>query len=218
MGVMAIYHDAFPVEQRVADAALARLVPRAVDTTGGWNFQVAEVPPGPRIAGSGARPTDSVRIPDVVGFAVGLHVSPIRLAYIAYLAARNDWRGRGVGTALFRSLVDTWMEGKSRPPRWIFLEVERPELARNENERALRLRRIRFYERLGCRRIDSDFQAPPLGPKLPVVPYWILVLPLAGADFSPRSLRAAILDIYHEVYGLDETHALVVHALKSMSG
>jgi GNAT superfamily N-acetyltransferase len=198
MAVINIYHEAFPMAQRVEDSALLRLVPRGLHEPGGWVFHLAE------------------RRTETVGFATGLHVSPLGLAYIAYLAVAPTWRGQGVGTALFRSLTETWKVARPRPPHWLFLEVERPELARNQAELDQRLRRIRFYERLGCRFIRADFQAPPLGPDLPVVPYWIFMLPMQDPDLGPKAIRTALADIYREVYSLDEDHPLVRNCLDTL--
>jgi GNAT superfamily N-acetyltransferase len=196
--VIGIFHQAFPPAQRIEDAALVQLLPQPHEEPGGICFHVAEGPNG------------------VCGFATGFHVSSIGLATIAYLAVEESWRGRGVGTALFNSLVDRWGSARPRSPHWILLEVDRPELARSKVERQLSERRIGFYERLGCRRIEADFQAPPLGPELPVVPYWIYALPMREPDFRPLALRNALSDLYREVYGLPEDHALVRHCLDSM--
>jgi len=198
--VVRIFHAAFPPEQRIEDAALMQLIPQPHEDPGGHAFHVAMSPSG------------------VSGFAAGIHVSSIGLAYIAYLAVEESWRGQGVGTALFRSLVDRWAAARPRPPHWIFLEVERPELAPDSVARQLRTRRIGFYERLGLRRIDADFQAPPLGPELPVVPYWIYMLPMRDPDLEARAIEIALTDLYREVYGLPAGHALVLHCLRSMKG
>ena len=198
--VVRIFHAAFPPEQRIEDAALMQLVPQPHEEPGGHSFHVAMSPAG------------------VCGFATGLHVTSIGLAYIAYLAVEEGWRGMGVGTALFRSLVDRWAAAHPRPPHWVFLEVERPELARDSAARQLCTRRIGFYERLGLQRIHADFQAPPLGPELPVVPYWIYMLPMREPDLRTRAIEIALTNLYREVYGLPDGHPLVLHCLKSMQG
>jgi GNAT superfamily N-acetyltransferase len=195
--VVEIYRESFPDSQRVADEMLLRFVPQPQEEPGGWVFHVAEARQG------------------VAGFAVALHVSSMSLAYLAYLAVGSEWRGRGIGSALFRSVVAHWSRLRPKPPHWLFLEVERPELAADDDERIRRERRIRFYERLGCQRLDADFQAPPLGPSLPVVPYWILMLPIRDPDLRPAAVRAALADIYREVYGLEEDHPLVENCLAS---
>ena len=100
-------------------------------------------------------------------------------------------------------------------PHWVFVEAERPEAAPDEREREARRRCLTFYERRGCQRLHADFQAPPLGPGLPIVPYWILVRPLREPDLSPPALRLALSDLYREAYGLGEGHPLVKHCLET---
>jgi GNAT superfamily N-acetyltransferase len=198
--VVRIFHAAFPPEQRIEDGALMQLIPQPHEEPGGHSFHVAVSPSG------------------ISGFATGIHVSSIGLAYIAYLAVEESWRGRGIGTALFRSLVDRWAAARPRPPHWVFLEVERPELARDSVSRQLCARRIGFYERLGLKRVHADFQAPPLGPELPVVPYWIYMLPMRDPDLGPGAIEVALTNLYREVYGLPAGHPLVLHCLRSMKG
>lgn len=197
IAVARIYHEAFPPAQRIGDSALFRLVPAGPEELGGWTFHLAEHPH------------------ETVGFAAGLHVSHLRLAYLAYLAVAGTWRGQGAGTALLESLIKHWVGSGPRPPHWLFLEVERPELAAEPADRALRERRIRFYTRHGFQRLEADFQAPPLGPELPVVPYWVLMLPLIEPDLRPATIRTALADLYREVYGLAEDHPLVANCLGS---
>lgn len=198
--VVRIFHAAFPLEQRIEDAALMQLIPQPHEEPGGHSFHVAMSPAG------------------ICGFAAGLHVTSIGLAYIAYLAVEENWRGKGVGTALFRSLVERWAVAHPRPPHWVFLEVERPELARDSTAREICTRRIGFYERLGLQRIQADFQAPPLGPELPVVPYWIYMLPMREPDLRSDAIEHALTSLYREVYGLPEGHPLVLHCMRSMQG
>ncbi len=197
LAIVRIYHEAFPPAQRIGDSALLGLVPSGTEEFGGWTFHLAEHPH------------------ETIGFAAGLHVSHLRLAYVPYLAVAGTWRGHGAGTALLESVIKHWVEGSSPPPHWLFLEVERPELAAGPADRALRERRIRFYARRGFQRLEADFQAPPLGPELPVVPYWVLMLPLIEPDLRPATIRTALADLYGEVYGLAEDHPLVANCLKT---
>jgi GNAT superfamily N-acetyltransferase len=198
MGVVRLYQAAFPPELRIAEAALLRLTPQTSDEMGGWVFQVA------------------VRGDEVLGFAVAYHASAIHLGYLAYLAIAETWQGRGLGTALLGAILDHWARQGASAPHWMFLEVERPELARDEKERAGRDRLITTYQALGAQWVHADFQAPPLGPGLPIVPYWILVRPLRAPDLSPASLKVGLADLYREIYGLAETHPLVKHCLASL--
>jgi len=197
MGVVRLYQAAFSPELRISEAALLRLTPQVTDEVGGWVFLVA------------------VRGEEVLGFAVAYHASAIHLGYLAYLAVAESWQGRGLGMALLGSVFDHWARQGPRAPHWMFLEVERPELAADDKERANRDRLITTYQGIGARWFHADFQAPPLGPGLPIVPYWILVRPLREPDLSSASLKVALADLYREIYGLAETHPLVKHCLAS---
>jgi hypothetical protein len=200
IGIVRLFHAAFPPEQRIEDAVLLRLIPQVTDEIGGWRLTVA-------VRGE----------EEVLGFALAHHVSTIHLGYLAYLAVTEHGRGEGLGTALFGSVLAEWARLGTSAPHWIFLEVERPEVAESAADRALRERRMAWYGRLGCQRVHADFQAPPLGPGLPIVPYWILVKPLREPDLSPASLKNALTDIYREIYGLAENHPLVQNCQKSFS-
>jgi GNAT superfamily N-acetyltransferase len=198
IGIVRLFHAAFPPEQRIEDAVLLRLIPQVSDEVGGWRLTVA-------VAGE----------EEILGFALAHHVSTIHLGYLAYLAVTESQRGLGLGAALWSSVLAEWGRLGASAPHWLFLEVERPEVAESAADRALRERRIGWYERFGCQRIHADFQAPPLGPGLPIVPYWVLVRPLRDPDLSPLSVRNALTDIYREIYGLAENHPLVQNCQKS---
>jgi GNAT superfamily N-acetyltransferase len=198
VAVIQIYHESFPAAQRIADEALLRFVPEPQEEPGASLFYVAE----------DARQS--------IGFAAGVHVTSMRLAYLAYMAISPEWRDRGVGSALLRALVECWFRLRPKPPHWLFMEVERPELGGNEEERRQRQRRIAFYESHGCQRLNADFQAPPIGPELLIVPYSILMLPMFEPDLRLPALRVALADLYREVYGLPEDNPLVVNCLQSM--
>ena len=197
MSVVRLYQAAFPPETRIEPAVLLRLTPQVTHEVGGWVFLVAE------------------RGDDVLGFAVAYHASAMHLGYLAYLAVAESWRGRGIATALLSAVLDHWARLGLNAPHWMFLEAQRPELAPDERERARRERLLSTYLAFGGRQIHADFQAPPLGPGQPVVPYSILVLPLRDPDLSPASLKIGLADLYREIYGLAETHPLVQHCLKT---
>ena len=164
---------------------------------GGWTFHVAE------------------RGDEVLGFVVAYHAPGSHLGYLAYLAVLESWRGRGIATALLGSILDHWARLGNSAPHWMFLEALRPELAPDEQERARRERLLKTYYDFGGQLVHADFQAPPLGPGLTVVPYAIVVLPLRDPDMSPASMKIGLADLYREIYGLAENHPLVQHCLKT---
>lgn len=76
-----------------------------------------------------------------------LYVAPpgSGIVFIDHFAVVPGRREGGVGSETLRLLVRRF------PDRRILLEVEEPDEARDAAERALRARRIRFYERAGYR-------------------------------------------------------------------
>jgi len=195
MGVVRLYQSSFPPETQIDPATLLRLTPQTTHEVGGWVFQVAE------------------RGDDVLGFVVAYHAPGSHLGYLAYLAVAESWRGRGIATALLSAILDHWARLGTNAPHWMFLEALRPELAPDERERERRERLLKTYLAFGGRKVHADFQAPPLGPGQPVVPYVIVVLPLRDPDLSPASMKIGLADLYHEIYGLAENHPLVQHCL-----
>jgi GNAT superfamily N-acetyltransferase len=97
----------------------------------------------------------------VVGFAI-VYVFPSGDgALLEYMAVDRHWRQRGLGAALFRSVV-------SRSPEPLLLEVEAPEPFAADND--TREHRQQFYRRLGCRRVAG----------------LAYILPLPGQGSPPR--------------------------------
>lgn len=117
---------------------------------------------------------------------------------LSYLATAPQCRGRGLGQALLRRV----MTGYQAAGRTAMLaEVERPEDCDPEELR-LRLRRIRFYERLGfVRRPDT-----------PAVLYDVPMLLMEArlADGPPIDLVRAMREIYLPLVGKPAIHRICV--------
>lgn len=113
------------------------------------------------------------------------------LSLLEYLAVDPERRGSGVGAALFRRAANV-----ASP---ILLEVESDR--EDTPDQALRSRRIAFYRRLGCRRIDGvsfDLPLPSVGPA-PLLD--ILVARYDGAAVSRSLVRRWLTEMYVGVYG-----------------
>lgn len=79
------------------------------------------------------------------GLYVFLEKDGVKHYLIDYLAIREDMRGRGVGSAFLRDVAGI-LPG---PAGMCLVEAEDPEYAPDASERAVRERRIAFYERGG---------------------------------------------------------------------
>lgn len=59
-------------------------------------------------------------------------------------------RGKGIGTKILKELGEKYSNKKG-----ILLEVEDPDFAKNENEKSIQERRIRFYERANFQVVEN---------------------------------------------------------------
>ncbi len=195
IGILAVYHQAFEPEQRVADSSLLGTID--------------ETPQSSRHAFLIARLGEAI-----AGFAYTLFFPSFRMAHMMYLGVAKQHTGRGVGRALFEETVAVTRQ-LAAPPHWLTLEALRPEAAADEAERSRRQASVDFLRKMGGSLIYADFQAPPLGPGCRVLPYWIVARPVADPKVFPELVPDALRVIYQAVYGLPETHALVEHCLET---
>jgi hypothetical protein len=97
----------------------------------------------------------------------------------------------------------------------LILEVEPPEAAENEEDRALRERRIKSYQRNGAVMLENlDYVAPPVSPGQPSLPFHLMVLRAVPKYGMQRWLRPkAVTALLVEGYGEDPESWFVRHAL-----
>jgi GNAT superfamily N-acetyltransferase len=179
------------------------------ESTAGWPARVAGQPePQPlmRIAvavdGSGG----------VIGGAAAEYYRASDCMLGTYLYVRDEpgQRGRGHG----RRLLATARQACSRlgPLAAVLAEVEWPDLLPRGRFTAAEIEsargRLRFFERLGARRIAIDYVQPALGPRRQPVPWLALLLvPPAPLDEAGESSLRATIDRF-----LDEFHAALAQS------
>jgi len=105
-----------------------------------------------------------------IGFAMldAIEVRPgWLLGEILYFAIDQDLRGRGHGEEVYGLILRRFREASAEHGlkfAGLLYEVERPELALDENDGKLRQRRLDFYKRLGGRPLEGiDYVQPSLG-------------------------------------------------------
>ena len=79
---------------------------------------------------------------NVYGYAIYQKIPKYGGIHVLYLAIAPEFRSYGLGSVMLRRLDVLSPEG-------ILLEVEDPDLSRNEEQLSIRTRRIAFYERNG---------------------------------------------------------------------
>lgn len=140
----------------------------------------------------------------ILGFALLRWLVDLNMLFLEYIAVDPALQGQGYGGVMLQRVIE---EAKTRPEiLGIIFEIESPEDG-SPAERALRLRRIRFYARYAAELIEDHgaYRMPDitgLG-SMPMKLMWIPTQP--GAEGYPmRDFRAWLVDFYQAVYGLGE--------------
>ena len=133
----------------------------------------------------------------VIGFAIGIALIGSDAALLEYMAVDAEFRGRGVGAALFRAVV----EWPAIAGRFVLVEVDSHR--EDSAEREERARRKAFYRRLGARELDGlGYIMPPVTAATPP-PMELMVYrrELPGCIAKQR-VRGWLEDGYEQVYGV----------------
>jgi GNAT superfamily N-acetyltransferase len=198
---LAIYEQAFPEAERDPVEHIAASLKNADPNTEVSHFRVL------------------VDQDVVVGFTYFSSYKEYYLAYLKFIAVRAELRGKRYGPILLKDAIRQLRTDGRRATGWpylgLVLEVERPETADNEQDRELRERRIRFYQRNGAVMIEHlDYVAPPVAPGQPSLPFHLMVLRAVPKYGMQRWLRPmAVKALLVEGYGEDPDSWFVRHAL-----
>jgi ribosomal protein S18 acetylase RimI-like enzyme len=135
----------------------------------------------------------------VVGFSLLYVFDDLRFGLLDYMTIREEYGNLGIGAELFRQTYEYFKKGN--PSRnFLLLEVEHPAYG-SVSERALRLRRIRFYERLGVRTVANfEYLLPPMSDNRPTE---MLLMVYAGnnsIDIDQNTLKDILVAVYEKVY------------------
>lgn len=128
---------------------------------------------------------------DTIGYAF-VFEAPNAL-WLDYMAIDSRFQNAGYGTLLFNKIAEFKQNGKLG----IFLEVEIP----REEDPALREeqeRRIRFYERLGAKRLRLDYRLPAADGGFPMYLYF---RPAPGVHFLPdEQIKETIAGVFEYIH------------------
>lgn len=133
-------------------------------------------------------------INQVVGYAFIYEFDWLQGIWLDYMAIDNQYRGSGYGALLFKKLTKWTQNGFSGG---IFIEVEMPE-EKEGFTRKNQLRRIRFYERLGAKRLPIPYQLPTKDGGLPMYLYF---WPSPDVEKLPKEqIQEAISEVFHYIH------------------
>jgi GNAT superfamily N-acetyltransferase len=132
-------------------------------------------------------------IDEIVGYAFIYEFNHLQAIWLDYMAIDNQYRGSGYGALLFKKLTN-WKQNRFTG---LFIEVEIPE----DNEgftRENQLRRIRFYERLGAKRLPIPYQLPTNDGGLPMYLYF---WPSSDVEKLPKEqIQEAISEVFNHIH------------------
>jgi GNAT superfamily N-acetyltransferase len=198
---LAIYEQAFPEAERDSVENIAASLKNTAPETDVSHFRV--------LLDQGA----------VVGFSYFSSYKEYYLGYLKFIAVRAELRGKRYGPVLLQDALRQLRIDGRRATGWpylgLILEVERPEAAENEEVRALRERRIKFYQRNGAVLLENlNYVAPSVAPGQPSLPFHLMVLRAVPKYGMQRWLRPkAVTALLVEGYGEDPDSWFVHHAL-----
>ena len=127
-----------------------------------------------------------------------LYLDRPRALWVDYLAVSNEHRGTGIGTEFINLIAE-----KYKPDyKGIFFEVEKPD-SKNELTLHYQKKRIKFYERLGAKRLEVSYKLPTREGDLPMLLYF---LPLQDISFISQDFIWNSICAEH-----DEVHSDIEH-------
>lgn len=127
---------------------------------------------------------------ELIGY-VFLVIGRGRCALIDYLAICPEFRNQGYGARVLAALAKKFRE-EGRAPGGLLLESEKPEAGKSEEDRALRRRRVGFYERNGFRRTS-------LACELFGVAYTIMYRPAEQAGMEDTDVYRELRETYESM-------------------
>ncbi|ADP69441.1 hypothetical protein Rvan_0151 [Rhodomicrobium vannielii ATCC 17100] len=151
----------------------------------------------------------------VIAFAICYFAPDDAFWLLEYLAVDANIRSGGVGGRTYDAARALAAEVAPGAP--CLLEVDAPRLGAPDTDDAWR--RLRFYQRFGCRRVEGHTYVLPFGLPGEVPPMWLLVDGLKGQEsVSADTVAAWLRGIYTGVYAQAADHQLITAMMQPLEG
>ncbi len=130
---------------------------------------------------------------EIVGYALVLELEDQKALWLDYMAVDPKFRDSGYGTLLFNRIAESRQEGIVG----VYMEIEPPD-AEDEALRAEQQRRVKFYERLGAKKLGVDYRMPTQAGGFPLMLYF---RPSANIRMLPAAqISEAIGTVYNTIH------------------
>jgi len=136
---------------------------------------------------------------DAQGVALVYFSDALRFAWLDYFAIRSDLRGKGLGSKLFREIVQFAKKQNSQPD-WLLFEVD-DDYEGNPEREAECIRRVAFYRRLGARVLEN---VPYKFPSVFTSPIRMRLMACKlhpNTKLEPDDLKHAVREIFLNIHG-----------------
>jgi GNAT superfamily N-acetyltransferase len=189
--LLAIYEKSFPIEVSVPPEVIVALIEKEDHRDFGAVFHI------------GAALQDDV----VVGGAVFIFLRRCNIGFINYIFVESGRRGRGIGEFIYHRLRSVLerdaMTLNKRQLEGIVFEVEREDSTTALGEPTERVRRLRFFGRMGAVILKGlDYVQPPLHAGEGPLPMYLMFDPAGTGEklLSASRLLSWVENFYQVVY------------------
>lgn len=129
-------------------------------------------------------------INEIVGYTFIYELKQLNSIWLDYIAVMKKYRNQGYGTLLFNKILHYNEDGLG-----VFIEVEIPEEGHNKENQ---LRRIKFYERLGVKKLHLSYLFPTYNGGFPMFLYF---RPSSNIQKLPKKLiQEAITEVFENIH------------------
>jgi GNAT superfamily N-acetyltransferase len=151
----------------------------------------------------------------VIGFSVIFISNDADWALLEYMAIAEAQRSHGYGQALFNGSCN-FLFNRLNKVIPLLLEVDSPQSGDTaDNER---VRRERFYQRLGCKTVEGlNYKLPALNALTPPPMQLMVLTPTTSYTPSLVTVRKWLSEIYRSVYGRPTTDPNIEAMLAPLS-
>jgi ribosomal protein S18 acetylase RimI-like enzyme len=137
---------------------------------------------------------------EIIGYALLYKNEINKTLWLDYLAIEEKYQSLGYGTFLFNKIIESEAKGLTG----VFMEVEIPDINSDANYNN-QIRREKFYERLGAKKLGFDYVLPTNQGGIPLNLYFkpLLNINLLSKEIIKDTIYTVFNDIHSDVKNRD---------------
>lgn len=137
---------------------------------------------------------------EVVGISLLYNFKDLHVGLLDYMAVTKGNQRKGIGTQLFNFTLKGF-EANVLNGVGLLFEIQKENVL-DERERDKRIRRIRFYERLGAKILEGvNYLLPPLQPDVEPEEMYLMIKPCVETSFLSKDSTVQYIEaIYSKIY------------------